>query len=223
MFRSRDSDAAGAFLPPGRTPILILCATFCAASALAQDAFWQGEPYRGGEPPPVTLAGNPDAPLAVWSLRIAGSALRPRENNVDYTTNGSGGCVYATAGLATTVWNLPLLLPQGATVQYLRVYFDDTSASDLTTWFTVYDLYGSRVEEWLVSSSGAAGQNFLTSGPIDHVIDYDLYSYVVNFRPVATGSTLQLCGVRIFFTPPAEIFVDGFETGGSSSWSEVAP
>jgi hypothetical protein len=149
------------------------------------------------------LEPSPDGPggLVLRSLRITGSALKPRENNVSYTVNVNGSCFYVTAGSATTVWNVPITLPDGATIDSLRIYYYDTSASNLSAWFTVYDLYGAIVQEWSVSSSGNSGNSFNDSVQIGHVIDHDVYSYVVNVRPVGTGSTLQFCGARLFYAP----------------------
>jgi len=192
------------------------------SGAFAQGVPWQGEPFRGDEPLPAALAG-PDAPAAVWYNRIVGSTLRPRQNDVTHATSSSGGCVYVTAGNASTVWNAPLVIPDGSTIQLLRIYVNDTSASNLTAWFTVYDLFGAIVQEWSVSSSGTPGETFFDSAAINHVIDYSTYSYVVNMRPVGTGSTLQFCGARVFFAPPPGIFSDGFETGNTNRWSSTVP
>lgn len=82
------------------------------------------------------------------------------------------------------------------------MYYYDTSASNTTGWFTVYDLYGNIVQEWSVSSSGDVGYSFSDSAVIDHTIDHSTYAYLLNWRPNATGSTLQLCGFRVFYTPP---------------------
>jgi hypothetical protein len=146
----------------------------------------------------------PDAPTYNSSIRFVGSTLRPRENDVSYTTNGTGSCVYVTAGDANTVWNFPLALPEGSKVEYLRMYYYDGTAPYTTTgWFSKYDLYGGLVKEWAVNSSGSAGNNYsdVLISPTE-TIDYDLYSYVLNWRPVAVTSTLQLCGFRLFYTAP---------------------
>lgn len=134
------------------------------------------------------------------SLRITGAGLRPRENDVSWAAGGEGGCLYVTAGDASTIFNTPVYLPQGAVVNSLRMYYDDTSGSDSVAFFTVYDLYGSIVQEWSVSSSGNTGNGFSDSAVINHTIDYDVYNYLVNYRPTVVGTTLQLCGFRIFFT-----------------------
>jgi len=102
------------------------------------------------------------------------------------------------------------------------MYYADTSASNSTGWFTVYDLYGEIVEEYSVASVGDTGNSFNDSAPIDHLIDPSLYSYVLNWRPAVAGATMQLCGFRVFYNPPV-IFVDGFETGNTSQWSSTLP
>jgi hypothetical protein len=157
----------------------------------------------GTDDEPLPNAQQPAGPatLPLWNLRIVGSALRPRENNVTYTVDSNGSCFYVTAGSATTVWNVPITLPDGATIDTLRIYYYDTSASNLSAWFTIYDLFGAIVQEWSVSSSGNSGNSFNDSVQIGHVIDHDVYSYVVNVRPVGTGSTLQFCGARLFYSP----------------------
>lgn len=151
---------------------------------------------------------EPAAPEAVISWRVVGSALRPRENDVNYLTNGPGGCVYVTAGDISTVWNFPVQLPQGALVDNVRFYFYDLTPGTSTAYFTIYDLYGSVVEEWDVSSLGNSGYGFNDTGLINHTIDYDPYSYALNWRPSNAGSSMQLCGFRVFFTAP--MFGAGF-------------
>jgi hypothetical protein len=148
---------------------------------------------------------EPDTAEAVNSLiswRIAGSALKPRENDVSYSISGSGGCTYVTSGDAFTVWNIPVTLPQGSTIDTLRMYFYDTSASNSSAWFTVYDLYGAIVDEWPVTTAGDSGNSFNDSTQINHTIDYSIYSYLINWRPSISGSSLQLCGFRVFYEPP---------------------
>ena len=91
------------------------------------------------------------------------------------------------------------LIPDGANVQYLRIYVNDTNAANIQGWFSIYDLYGALVQEFPVASAGTPGEAYYDTALINHVIDYSLYSYVVNMRPGAIGSTLQFCGARIFY------------------------
>lgn len=171
---------------------------------------------------PVRPESEAPSGLLIESLRIAGSALRPRVSSDGTAVNLDGGCIYNSSGSATGVLNVPLQLPEGANVLTLRMYYFDTSASNSTAWFTVYDLYGSIVEEFSVASAGNAGNSFNDSAPIDHLIDPSLYSYVLNWRPTVAGATMQLCGFRVFYNPPV-LFIDGFETGNTSQWSVTVP
>lgn len=155
---------------------------------------------------PADKAGTPTAEAtlnaaAIADLRVTGSAFRPRNSETTYAAAAGGGCMYATAS-PSYVWSAPLYLPQGSTVKAVRMYYDDTSATDSRGWFTVYDLYGNLVQEWDVDSVGSVGNGFNDSATIDYVIDYSRYSYTLNWRPNDAGTDMQLCGFRIFYEPP---------------------
>ena len=83
-------------------------------------------------------------------------------------------------------------------------YYDADASHNTSGWFTKYDLYGGLVNEWSVSSTGSAGNDYVDVliTPTE-TINYSSYSYVLNWRPVAVTSTLQLCGFRLFYTAPA--------------------
>jgi len=151
------------------------------------------------------------------SLRIAGSALKPRENTSGtlWTGAGGGGCMYVTAGSTYGVFNLPLYLPQGSTIKYLRMYYSDTNVTnDSQAWFTIYDLYGDIVAEYPVSSSGNTGNGYATTDEITETINYESYSYTVNWRPNELGSDMQVCGFRIYYqTPPGSTYLPLIEKG----------
>ncbi|MFC2043461.1 hypothetical protein ACFLUA_04855 [Chloroflexota bacterium] len=147
------------------------------------------------------------------SIRIAGSALKPRESNVEYTgVGGAGGRIYASSGSASAVFSIPIYLPQGATVRYFRMYYNDqNSGVNTSAWLTVYDLYGVIEEEWDVSSSGT-GKTYATTSQLSHEIDYNDYSYVINWRPYELGSDMQVCGFRIYYqTPPGYTYIPYIE------------
>jgi hypothetical protein len=154
-------------------------------------------------PPSVASQDEVAAPLASYSyLRVTGSALRPRGSDVEWRPGGAGGCIYALSGSTIQWWNTPVYLPQGATVKYLRMYYNDTSSSNCQGYFTAYDLYGDIEDEWGISSSGNSGENFRDTSEFTHTVDYSSYSYVINWRPNDTGNDMQLCGFRVFYYPP---------------------
>ena len=171
---------------------------------------------------PVEIGGPAGrSPLpSTHSVRIAGSTPKPRNSGPTYQTSGSGGCVYLTAGRTRTWWSLPLSLPSNATVNYLRIYTNDTSAANSQAWFTIYDLYGDIVAEFPVSSDGSGGNGYWTSALIDHQIDYNQYSYVFNWRSNVLGAEMQLCGFRIYYFDP-NVFAHGFDNGDTFGWSAV--
>ena len=212
MLRTHHPDTPGnGRFARGTLEILAVGLLAFGPGVMAQEASGQWGPYRGDEALPAVLAGG-DAITAMWDHRIVGSTLKPRVNNVTYETSGSGGCAYVSAGSASTVWNTPVIVPDGANVQYLRIYVNDTSASDIQGWFSVYDLYGGLVQEFGIASNGTPGTAYFDTTLINHVIDYGTYSYVINMRPNGIGSTLQFCGARVFFEPPPQIFRNGFES-----------
>jgi hypothetical protein len=148
----------------------------------------------------VSVIGEPNAPTYNNSIRYVGSTFKPRTNDVNYDTSGSGGCVYVTGGNSSTVWNVPLTLPQSARVEYLRMYFYDNDASNtLGGWFSKYDLYGGLIQEWYVASvDGGYSYTDVAITP-NETINYNTYSYVLNMRPIGTGSNLMFCGFRVFY------------------------
>jgi hypothetical protein len=182
------------------------------ASAQAEGELWDSS-AEAPEGTPIENLSAPDSPggnnlveevegggLVSW--RVTGAALKPRESDVSYSVDSNGSCTYVAAGDESTVWNTPIQLPNGSVVDTLRIYYYDTSGSNTTAWFTVYDLYGGIVEEWSVSSSTSGGNSFNDSAQINHTVDYSVYNYLLNWRPVVSGSTIQLCGFRVFYMPP---------------------
>lgn len=144
----------------------------------------------------------PAAVLPEASLRVTGSVLKPRDNDVDYINGNGGGAVYVTAGSGYTIWNAPVYLPQGSVVHHIRMYYYDNTPHASYGWFSVYDRYGEVHEEWSVGSSGASTLwRYADSGAINHTIDYNNYSYVLNWRPNHIGSDMQLAGFRIYYYP----------------------
>ena len=215
----RSNLVLGVVILLGLAAVSVAAGRFSQASAQGAGDIWTssaeapaGTPLErfspADDPAANDLQEDLESPEGAISWRVTGSALKPRENDVSYRVNSTGACSYVTAGDANTVFNIPIYLPQGTVVDTLRMYYDDTSASNTTAWFTVYDLYGLIVQEWPVSSSGDSGQGFADSALIDHTIDYTAYSYMLNWRPIVVGATLQLCGFRVIHNPP--FFGTGF-------------
>ena len=133
------------------------------------------------------------------TVRIPVAALKPRESNVEWSVGGEGGCAYALSGDRYTWWVAPLYLPDGATLRYFRMYYNDQDVSiNCAAYLTVYDLFGRIVTEWGIFSRDT-GQDYVTTAELDHQIDYGSYNYVINWSPNTIGPDMQVCGFRVFY------------------------
>ena len=137
------------------------------------------------------------------SIRIPATALRPVDSDVEwhaYYDWPNTGCVYADSGDQYTPWMAPLYLPDGATIGYFRMYYNDQHVDvESVGNLTVFDAWGDIVTQWPVYSSGSSGQGYATTLEIGHIVDYEQYSYVVKWFPNVIGSKMQLCGFRVFY------------------------
>jgi len=135
---------------------------------------------------------------------IAGSTFRPRASATTWGQSGNGGCVYAVAN-ASEIFNVPLSLPEGSRIDYLRLFFYDSSASDSTAWLSYYDGGGGLVDLPSgagMKSSGNAGWGETLSPFLDHVVDNADNAYVLNWRSGTIGNTMLLCGMRVAYRLP---------------------
>ncbi|MDX9953366.1 MAG: hypothetical protein RBT75_04690 [Anaerolineae bacterium] len=135
---------------------------------------------------------------------IAGSTFRPRASTTTWGSLGSGGCVYAVAG-GSEVFNVPLSLPQGSRIDYLRLYYYDTDAGNSQAWVTIYDGAGGLVDlpnTSGVASSGDAGYGEMLSIYMGHIVDNSNNAYVLNWRANVAGSTMGLCGMSVAYRLP---------------------
>lgn len=159
------------------------------------------------QPDDIVDGGITDDAEINWSplyyyYHAAGSAFRPRDSSVDWGNDGSGGCLYLTTGSTGVVFNIPLDIPDGVRIEYLRIYYYDASASTSQAWVTRYDDEGSLEDVTYVASAGDTGYGTQLGTYLEHVVNMTDYSYVLNWRPNATGNTMQLCGLRVAYRLP---------------------
>lgn len=139
----------------------------------------------------------------VISYRVVGSALKLDSYSATSEQNPIAiGCVYTFSGSAYAMYNTGLNLPQGATISSVRMYVNDRSSANSTGWLMVFDSYGELEEFWRLDSAGDAGNMFFDSTAINHVVNYDLYSYALAWRPNTYGNLMQICGFQVFYEPP---------------------
>jgi hypothetical protein len=134
----------------------------------------------------------------------AGSSL----HSADYTMRQDyqpGACI-AAMDTGAQFFTLNLNLPQGSRIDYLRLYYYDTDAANNSEAnIRKYDAAGNYTEITSVSSSGSGGYGSALSGFANHVVDNGSGAYVLNWQPIVTGSTMQLCGLRVAYRLPAKL------------------
>lgn len=179
------------------TPLQAISVT--SESAATGGADW--EALMAGPQPDKT--GNAEGKAPEWSdfyyKFLAGSALRPRDSSSGWRYEGVG-CVYRSNG--SELFTINLDIPNGARIDYLRLFYRDTSASNGTAWITNYDGAGNFTDLTSVSSAGNGGYGTTLSPQLSHVVDTAARSYVVNWEPAQNGNTMQLCGVRVAYRLP---------------------
>ncbi|HET9032248.1 MAG TPA: hypothetical protein VFN25_05010 [Dokdonella sp.] len=146
-------------------------------------------------------------------LSIAGSTFQPHDNSTTYSYSGSG-CIHKTGG-SSSLFAHKAILPDGAVVKFLRLYYVDTVSSNILAFFTTYDGAGNFNERTSVSSaSGSSGIGSALSPEINFTVDRNSNAInIVANLGTQNDNTLQFCGVRIAYHAPItdRIFANGFD------------
>jgi hypothetical protein len=152
----------------------------------------------------VTAASESISSVSDWSafryIYVAGATLVPRASSTDWTYPGNG-CISAAA--ANDIFNIHLPIPNGSRIDYLRIYYYDTSSSNSQAWVTTYNGAGGFSDLTTVSSAGNTGYGTMLSPFVNHIVDTANNSYVLNWRANQIGSTMRLCGMRVAYRDPA--------------------
>lgn len=127
---------------------------------------------------------------------VAGSTLTTRDSTSGWGYSGVG-CVSLANG--DELFTVSLELPEGARIDYLRLFYRDTSASNGMAWLTTYDGAGNFTDLTSVSSAGNGGYGTTLSPYLGHVVNNASRAYVLNWAANQTGNTMQLCGLRVAY------------------------
>ncbi len=158
--------------------------------------FYQAPPLQA-----FTPCGWDPCPWPIRQWNTHGGALKPRTSDVEWNVGGGGDCTYASSGDPYTWWSAPLYLPQGATIISFWMGYDDYNwDQDCLAYLTVYDNIGRVVAEWGVSSFGVGRE--IADVRFNHVVDYNRYSYVINWRPYELGTDMQVCRFFVAYHEP---------------------
>lgn len=155
-------------------------------------------PVAPGSADEVEMQLAPDASAVQVTLfkSIAGSNFHARETTTTYSYGGAG-CTYRTSPSGFLVSDLQL--PEGAEIDFVRLYFDDTNASDdAHLWLYSYDGLGGFNQITTVSSSGTPGQSSAGSGFFSHIVDNTAESLgFVAGTDSADDTSVRICRVRL--------------------------
>ena len=146
----------------------------------------------------IERQAKPEAPLAQNFHRIAGSNFQPRNSTTAYSYLG-GGCVQRNSSTGDSWFTIDLSLPDGAVIDFLRVYFYDMDATyDIESELWAFDGAGGTTLIAEADSSGALGYSSAGSNFFSHTVD-NLNESLVIVAAIqgGVGSNLALCGVRV--------------------------
>jgi len=158
--------------------------------------------------PKVPAAANADTlggvSNAVWgtSVRIVGIGFNPRLSTTGYATEGTGSGIYST-GAAVFGFEVPVVLPQGATATKLTLYYSNVGAADDAVgqlWFTRYDLAGAYVDLASVLPATTVVGAGSASATFSAVIDNNTYGYGLVWK--SPTNVNRLMGAQVDYTMP---------------------
>ena len=168
-------------------------------------------PFADGQLPPPVNRRAPDQPagpdskapaLSFSYYKVIGTAFQPRESTSTFTYS-TNGCMYQNGGTDFR-FQAPLILPEGSEIKYMRIYYLDTAATDMTVWLTRYAPGQANLDLTSVLSTGNGGYGTVLSPLITQTVDMATYAYVLTWGTSIATSANQICGVRIaYYAPPA--------------------
>ena len=178
-------------------------ATFRTATPLPPNGDGQLASESSRKPPmPET---GPDAAnqlnLSFSYYKVIGTTFQPRMSTSTYSYT-SNGCMYQNGGTDLR-FQAPLVLPEGSEIKYVRIYFQDTVAQDMTVWLTRYEPGQANLDLVSVHSSGSGGYGTALSTLITQTVDMASYAYVLTWGTGTTTSGNQICGVRVAYYAPS--------------------
>lgn len=128
---------------------------------------------------------------------ISANGFTPYDSTMTYGYAG-GGCMYRSGGSGFSEYSLQL--PQGAEIDYLRIYYyDNDPVNDAGAFLFAFDGYGNYTELASAISSGASAVHTSAgSGFFSHFVDNTNEAVAIRLTyGGATTTNLAICGVRI--------------------------
>ena len=215
----------GKWVRPALWTVLAL-AVLVSGTTWAQQ--WLATTEPGGDPagelPPSYDSGSPAAQLAgrlppddfqpassaavsaAFSYyQVSGATLRGRSSSTGYAYDGAG-CSHVTSGTGTgRILNTELILPDGAVIKYLRVYYRDTNAANGVEGYITRYQPGAGTADLIHAGSTDAfvgGYGFVVSAEITETVNNTTYAYTLIGWPDDANVGNQICGLRVAYYAP---------------------
>lgn len=156
-----------------------------------------------GEELELTEAAAPD--VEYFFHRIAGVNFRPRDSDTEYEY-GFDGCMYRSASGGDKYFYADVQIPDGAEIDYLRVYYyDDSIDYDAAAWIWSFDGLGGNTSIASATGSDTPGYDSAGSGSFSYFVDSVNEALVVTAYLPSSDDTLMFCGVRLKYqcSPPS--------------------
>lgn len=174
------------------------------ATAVPLAANGDGQLSTRSGPAAPELPTEPDSPanpaLSFSYYKVIGSAFQPRNSTSTYAYT-SNGCIYQNGGTDFRFQH-SLVIPEDSEIKYVRIYYIDTAATDMTVWLTRYEPGQANLDLTSVSSSGSGGYGTVLSPLITQTVDMATYAYVLTWGTSVATSANQICGVRVAYYKP---------------------
>lgn len=142
-------------------------------------------------------------------MQIAGSALHPRNSSTDWAYGG-GGCIYALDASSQDMFSVHLQIPAGSRIDGLTYFYIDQNRTEKSeAWLSTYTISGQSNDIAYAASVDNASSSFgvTQSNFVTHTVNYETNAYVLNWRPNLAGPTMQLCSLRVAYTPSTQLYL----------------
>jgi hypothetical protein len=138
-------------------------------------------------------------------LHIAGASFVPESSSTVYSTSGEGDV--AVTGASDTYMHAPVLLPDGALVSGLTLYYYDLDPGYVRASLIRNNDPEIRLGSTLASAfspPGATGysNDYVPTSPNPVEIDNARYNYQIEVYWSEGSSDLKLMSVKLFYTNP---------------------
>lgn len=191
---STEGTEPGAFLP-------------ASSPGVSYDSATSTGPAPDDNPATVANYSVAQAPLFRYYM-VSGATLRGRNSDTTYAYD-SLGCSYVTGG-SSRILNTELPIPAGSTIKYLRVYYNDTNAAAGVRGYITRYKPGEAISDLVQATSSVtstSGVGFAVSNEITETVSLDTYAYTLIGWPDTTGATSEICGLRVAYYPPTNMFL----------------